>query len=409
MTSGAEKEIRRRIHAKGSITFREFMELALYWPDGAYYTSRSATADYYTAPAAHPAFGALICLQLYQMWLLLGRAHPFWVIEPGAGNGQLQRDITTCASQLPSSFSHALRYVCIEHRPWSTQRVPVEAGSSQSWLAAACLPFRNVVGVVLSNELLDAFPVHRVRMGEDGLQEVYVTVEDGQLIEKLDRPSTPALAERLRRVGVSLEEDWEAEINLGIDNWAYQVSACLKCGFVVTVDYGRSASELYSPERARGTLTTFRDHIQTDNPLSDVGYQDITTQVDFTALEKSGTAAGLDPSGLVSQRRFLLNLGIRNWLSSLGGAMNEAEANANRMGMQQLIRPGGMGDFQVMFQAKGVEPADLWCLSPSAELETLAGQLAPPRLTPSHAQLLEASYPHLGQSYQHLWPGGETV
>ena len=131
-----------------------------------------------------------------------------------------------------------------------------------AWLAAANLPFRDVVGVVLSNELLDAFPVHRVKMTETGLQEVYVSLLEGRLVEALGPLSTQALEDRLERENVALEEGWEAEINLAIDDWATLASSCLQRGFVVTVDYGRTASEIYSAERSRGTLTTFRDHIQ---------------------------------------------------------------------------------------------------------------------------------------------------
>ena len=89
--------------------------------------------------------------------------------------------------------------------------------------------------------------------------------------------------------------------------------------------------------------------------------------------------------------------------------MNEAEVNANRMGMQQIIRPGQMGDFQVMFQAKSVEPTELWGLSAMAEVDALVERVAPPRLTMQHTQLLNASYPYLGQNYGHLWPAGETT
>ena len=391
------------------MTFCEFMELALYWPHGGYYTTHSASSDYYTAPSAHPAFGALLCLQMYQMWLLLECPRPFWVIEPGAGAGQLARDVTRFAQQLSPEFSKSLRCLCLERHPWGRRAGSTELGHLPNWIAARGLPFQRVVGVVLSNELVDAFPVHRVRMEEGRLRERFVGLQDSELVERSGPLSTLALEERLRRVGVVLDEGWEAEINLAIDDWAAQVSVCLERGFVLTIDYGRDAVELYSAERRRGTLTTFRDHVQTDSPLREVGLQDMTAQVDFTALELAGRDAGLESWGRTSQRRFLLNMGLQGWLASLRSAIDEAEYNGNRMGMQQLIRPGGMGDFQVMFQAKGVEPDSLWGLSTSPEIGPLLAGVAPPRLTPEHSQLLGASYPHLAQSYEHLWPGGDTT
>ena len=410
MASGAEQEIRRRIQQSGPMTFREFMELALYWPVGGYYTTRSASSDYYTAPAAHPAFGALMCLQLYQMWHLLEEPYPFWVVEPGAGNGLLERDVTTLASQWPDGFGRALRYVCLETHPLREGYVaPATGRRHPDWLAAVGLPFQEMVGVVLSNELLDAFPVHRVKMEHGRLQEIYVTLKDERLAEKLGPLSTPALAEWLQKVGASLAEGWEAEVNLAVDDWVAQAALCLERGFVITVDYGRSADQLYSGERPRGTLTTFRDHVQTDSPLRDVGYQDITAQVDFTAMELAGIDIGLECWGRTSQRRFLLNMGMQRWLSSVSNDLNQAEANANRMGMQQLVRPSSMGDFQVMFQTKGVGRARLWGLWPSPELDALLATVTPPQLTPEHKHLLGASYPHLAQSYEYLWPGGDAT
>ena len=387
------------------------MEIALYWPDGGYYTTCLASADYYTAPAAHPAFGALICLQLYQMWSLLGEPRPFWVVEPGAGNGQLGRDITSFASQLSPIFGHAMRYICLERHPRNENELQGIRESRQEWLAALGLPFHGIAGVVLSNELLDAFPVHRVRMEQGRLHELYVALEGDHLVERVDPPSMPALEHRLQCVGVTLEEGWEAEINLAVDDWMTQASDCLERGFVLTIDYGRDAAGLYSAERKRGTLTTFRNHVQTDSPLRDVGRQDITTQVDFTAVELAGDSVGLESWGRISQRQFLLNMGLRTWLTSLSGTMGEAETNANRMGMQRLVQPGGMGDFQVMLQAKGVGPTDLWALSSTEapEMEALFNRLAPPRLTPRHTDLLGASYPHLAQTYDRLWPGVDAV
>ena len=403
MASGAEQEIRRRISQRGPITFREYMELALYWPVEGYYPSGSAGADYYTAPSAHPAFGALVCLQLYQMWQTMERPSPFWVVEPGAGNGLLGADISTFSKHLPVEFGRSLRYLCLErhHAPTLMRQQPVQTGR----LVALGLPFRGLVGVVLSNELLDAFPVHRIRMQRDRLLEVYVALEGERLIETDGPLSNPQIRERLTRVCASLENGWEAEVNLEIDSWMADVAQALERGYVLTIDYGHTAAELYSSRRPRGTLTTFRQHVQTDDPLSHIGYQDITAQVDFTALELAGTDNSLWSLGCTSQRQFLMNLGLQRWLSRLPGqGMRQAEADANRMGMQQLVRPGGMGDFQVMVQAKGVAPTSLWGLQPHGELDSLLETLPEPRLTGRHMPLLEASHPHSAQSFEHLWP-----
>ena len=113
----AEAEIRRRIVEKGPVTFAEFMKVALYWPDGGYYSQRDpvgGSGDYYTSPLAHPAFGALIAVQLFQMWRLLERPSRFHVIEPGAGTGRLCLDVLSYAAQLPDGFGDSLLYVCVD-------------------------------------------------------------------------------------------------------------------------------------------------------------------------------------------------------------------------------------------------------------------------------------------------------
>ena len=119
MIATPEAEIRRRIAERGPITFAEFMELALYHPAGGYYTSGDPVGsggDFYTSPTVHPAFGALLAVQLYQMWQLLGQPAPFTVVEPGAANGLLCRDILSAANGLPSGFADSLRYVCVDRR-----------------------------------------------------------------------------------------------------------------------------------------------------------------------------------------------------------------------------------------------------------------------------------------------------
>ena len=299
-----EAEIRRRIQAGGPITFAQFMDLALYWPSGGYYAGAAPDAavpwgpsgDYYTSPMTHPAFGALLALQLYQFWQLLGRPDPFYVVEPGAGNGLLCRDILTSAAALPAGFAPSLRYLCLDPRPVG---VALERGvPGAQRLAARGMPLRGLRGCVLSNELLDAFPVHQVRQEGGQLREVYVALDEAAgpagWVTITGEPSTPALAARLRERGITLAEGQTAEINLGLDSWAAAVAEALAAGFVLTIDYGREAGELYDPDlRPRGTLTTYYRHVQTDAPLRRVGRQDITAQVDFTSVVNAGWRAGL--------------------------------------------------------------------------------------------------------------------
>ena len=395
MATPLHEELTRRLRAKGKVTFAEFMDLALYWPNGGYYRGASptgASGDYYTAPGAHPAFGALLCLQLYQMWRLLDFPYPFWVVEAGAGTGLLSRDVTGFVPSLPNEFHSSLRYICLDSSPSLD-----EAAARVQPLVTDRLPLAGVVGCILSNELLDAFPVNIVEKHDGRLLEVYVTLRDGNIIEELDEPSTQALRQRLDSLNVELAEGQRAEINLAMTSWLCDASQVLKRGYLLTIDYGREAANLYSQERFRGTLTTFYRHTQTDNPYVHVGQQDITAQVDFTTLKCRGEECGLTNLAYLPQGQFLSNLGLRRWISRLPAlGLAQQQRDSNRMGMLQLIRPDGMGEFKVLVQGKNVPEIPLWGLDPSAKLAGLVHRLPPPLLTDSHVPLLEGRYPFYG-------------
>ncbi|MDA0734476.1 MAG: SAM-dependent methyltransferase [Chloroflexi bacterium] len=406
----AEAEIRRRIHQQGAITLAEFMDVALYWHDGGYYTTTEpfgASGDYYTSPMAHPAFGALLAVQLFQMWQLLGSPNTFTVVEMGAGNGLLCRDIIAYSSHISEEFQSSLRYVCLDRR----LAVGEERNSNRAFrVASAGIPMKGVIGCFLSNEFLDAFPVHQVRVDGGRLKEVYVALDGDNLVETLGELSTPRLLDRLKGLNIDLAEGQTAEINLGLDGWAEAVSTALDAGFVLSIDYGHPASELYAAKvRPRGTLTTYYRHIQMDAPFRRIGQQDISAQVDFTAVAKAGEDLGLDTLGSTTQGHFLNNLGLgrfRSGLASLG--LPPAALQANRAGLVDLVRPAGLGDFKVLVQGKNVGRPSLWGFEPAEGLLELIERLDLPLLTPQHISQLEGRYPPVEYELAlgDLWPWG---
>ena len=404
--AGAEAEIHRRIRERGRITFAEFMEVSLLWLDGGYYsepTKSPAHDDFYTAPGAHPAFGALVCVQLYQAWLLLGSPEVFWAVEMGAGNGLLCHDLVSFSRHMPGPFHDSLRYVCLDVRsgPGLEGRLSNEDLHSVSRLKSRGVPLQGITGCFISNELLDSFPVHRVTVTGGELLEVYVTLDGGRLAESLGSPSTPLLEARLASDRVRLADGQAAEISLEVDTWSEAVSSALDTGFVLTVDYGDSASELYA--RPRGTLTTFHNHVQTDDPLQRVGRQDITAHVDFTTVIQAGVNTGLEPLGLTTQREFLNNLGLGDMMAKLRPmSLPQREADANRMGMLDIARRGGMGDFRVLAQGKGVGSPGLWGFTPSEAVRSVLEGLPVPLKSPQHMPLMEGRYPHLGMDWEGL-------
>ncbi|MCY4530280.1 MAG: SAM-dependent methyltransferase [Chloroflexi bacterium] len=369
-----EAEIRRRISSNGPITFAEFMEVALYHPNGGYYTKDrqdSTHRDYYTSPSAHPAFSALIAVHLETLWKALDEPTPFHVVEMGAGSGLMARDITEYARQHLPAFSLAMRYVTVDK----------ESGDEA----------RGVVGCVLSNELIDAFPVHRFEIKDDDLVELFVDVDaDGRFHSVAGEPSTPLLVERLDRLGLKLPDGTRGEVNLRIGEWAGRVAEIIERGFVVTIDYGHESEELYSPERSRGTLQTYYKHTSGSSPYQWIGRQDITAHVDFTTVIEEGRGAGLKPLCLMTQAEYLDRLGLKVWTGRLRNReLSPHDIRANAMAMRGLVDPDGLGGFKVLIHEVGMQREDIDGLFPSQER---VEQLPMPLLRSDHVPLFEGGY-----------------
>jgi len=231
-------------------------------------------------------------------------------------------------------------------------------------------------------------------------------MDGGELIEQTGELSDPGLDGRLNRLKITLAEGQTAEINLTLDRRFQDISAALERGFVLTIDYGRTAHDLYDPERRfRGTLVTYQQHVQTDSPLTRIGSQDITAQVDFTSAVRAGEKAGLDTLGLVTQRNFLSNLNLDHFQRQLiDRNLTPRQMQANRAGMLDLVRPGGLGDFKVLTQGKNVGNPALWGLEPSRETQVLIGSLPVPVLTDRHLSLPDGRDLGGAAEFRALWP-----
>ncbi len=411
--TAAERAIRERIRRQGRISFAEFMELALYHPADGYYTSEKpfgAAGDYYTSPAVHPAFGALLAVQLFRMWQLMEEPSDFAVIEMGAGNGLLADDILEYAAGLSDGFARSMKYVCVDrYRPSVVDRGHRVKVPKFERILADGLPFAGVTGCLLSNEFFDAFPVYRFKVVQGELLEVFVTLnESGEFDEMLDSPSTPLLEERTSRVAFALEDGQGGEVSQGVESWMSDAAKALDRGFVVTIDYGHLATELYSPLRRFGTLQTYYRHTDGGSPYQRIGRQDITAHVDFSLLQAGGQAAGLNAIAYATQADFLDSLGIREMMRQMRSTtISQYERNANMMGLRELVKPDGLGDFKVLVQEKGIGIAGPQELrSPDALLE----RLGLPLLSSRHMPLMEGRYPHASWETPALWGmEGQTI
>ena len=367
--TGAEREIRRLIAERGRIPFRDFMRLALYHPDGYYPRRRriGADGDYFTSPTLHPAFGALIAVQIQAMWRALGRPSPFWIIEPGAGGGALARDVADFCRTRPPDFARAVRYVALDRSPPPSERV---RSSGVSWIKSDLLPLRGAVGCVLSNELLDAFPVHRFAIRNGGPLEIHVGISpDGGFSETLRAPSSDAIRERLSRLPFALPDGFRGEVNPEIGAWAASAAAALERGFVITIDYGGEADKIYAPRRSRGTFQTHYRHVAGSSPYQRIGRQDMTAHVDFTELIERGASAGLRPVFLTTQAEFLTSLGVREMERSLRESRaDRADTRASVRALRQLTQPDGLGGFRVLVQDKDSGITSSADIAPSVDI-----------------------------------------
>src|SRR6266487_2121570 len=346
------------------MTVAAYMELALYHPELGYY-SRAArrsgrTGDFFTSVDVGPLFGELLATQLAEMAEILrsecGIQNSFDLVEAGAGNGRLSADILGAARARASGFYDSIRLHLTEVSPRARAAHASTLGDHAGRLvwSDAALP-GSFEGVLIANELLDALPVHQVVMREGGLREVYVSgrpaigTEDLALTE--GPVSTRALHEYLERLGVELQPGWRVEINLRAAQWVREAARRLRRGFIIVIDYGHEARELYSPTHAAGTLTTFSRH-QSIGPesagvpawLQSPGNQDITAHVDFTSVRAAAEAEGLLTLGFMDQTYFLLGL--------LPPEFGERQSIRN---LKTLILLGGLGStHKVMIFGKGV-------------------------------------------------------
>jgi SAM-dependent MidA family methyltransferase len=314
------------------------------------------SGDFYTSSDVHPILARALAAQVRQIDEVMGHPDPFTVVEIGPGKGFLARDfLADCASNDGGLWSR-LRYILIERSPAmraAQERSLAPYRDRVEWISTLRdIPSGSLTGTILSNELVDAFPVHRLRMERGLPREIVVDVENEGFVECLQELTSPELArylERLAAVGVTLAEGSTAEINLLALEWMTDVAYALTRGVVITIDYGHTAQDLYAPERSGGTLLCYKDQLVSEDPYQQVGLQDMTAHVDFTSLAAAGEEAGLHVTGFTNQMSFLIGLGVESLIETLEPGSEEFQS------IIHLLRPEGMGrTFKVLVQHKGM-------------------------------------------------------
>jgi SAM-dependent MidA family methyltransferase len=314
----------------GRITFERYMDLALYHPRSGYYRQRppiGRNGDFFTSVSVGDLFGRILARQILRYRDMLGNPPGFRVVEFGGHRGQLREDVLKEAPGLDYTI--------------------IEAGGEPPDLFTGC---------VLSNELLDAFPVHRVRVVNGKWQELYVIEGDGNEHAFQEIPgelSTPHLAARLEGLPVHLMEGYTTEVNLRATDWIREIARRLERGFVITVDYGYERDGYFAPHRHDGTLLCHYQHTANREPFVRIGQQDITAHIEFTSIMEAGRQAGLETVMFCDQSQFLLECG-QDLLEEIA-SRDAGRWSPDRNRLHQLIHPTLMGrTFKVLVQRKGL-------------------------------------------------------
>lgn len=355
-----------RIHnaPQQCITFAEYMDTVLYHPQVGYYASHAELigedGDFLTSPHLAIDFGEMLAIQLHQTWEILGRSQLFNIVEMGAGRGLLASHILTFIRHKYPAFFKSIDYIIVETsaamiaaQQIKLQDLPVR------WCRWDELPTESIVGCFLSNELIDAFPIHQVTVVDGKLQEIYVTRDaDGNLKEKIGELSTDRLHDywQLNRIDLlKYQDSYRTEVNLAALDWLATVFQKLQRGYIISIDYGYTADRYYNPMRSQGTLQCYFQHAYHNDPYINISKQDITAHVDFTALQNHGELLGVQTIGFTQQGMFLMALGLGDRIAGISTSNSALQSLlSRRQNLHQLIDPMGFGKFGVLIQSKGL-------------------------------------------------------
>ncbi len=351
------------VQTGGRITFDRFMELALYEPGLGYYVAGSRKfgeqGDYVTAPEVSPLFARCLARQAREV---LGNLDDGSILEFGAGSGVLAADMLLELERLDAlPASYLIMEVSPELRERQLETLARQAPGllpRVAWLERLPAKF---MGLVLANELLDAMPVSRFRIGPQGVEEGFVTQDLRGLRESFDVPVSPGLTDAVQEIDTTvgaLAQGYVSEINLRQTPWLKMLAEVMQRGAMLLLDYGYPQREYFHPQRTTGTLMCHYRHRAHPDPFRWVGLQDITSHVNFSALAKAGCNLGLSLAGYTTQAHFLM----ANGLDELMAASDPTDLIRHMQlvqGVKRLTLPSEMGErFKVLGFVKGI-PQDL--------------------------------------------------
>lgn len=359
------------------ITFAEYMDLALYHPQHGYYNSDRPSigkeGDFITSSDWGADFAEVLAQQFVEMWEILDRPHNFAIVEMGAGLGTFAENLLQYLQRQHPDLFKTLTYIIVEISPilQAEQRQILGNFDRVKWCHWDEIVDDSIVGCFFSNELVDAFPVHQFILEQGQIREIYLSTKTPKneqkyinFVEVFGEVSTPRIAEYFELLGVDLSasvygDGYRSEVNLAALDWMSTVARKLQRGYLLTIDYGHPAHRYYNPRRREGTLQCYYRHRYHSNPYINVGRQDLTAHVNFTALEKQGELCGFDVVGFTQQALFLMALGLGDRIAALSTSVSDvATLLRRREALHRAIDPMGLGGFGVLVQSKGLREGE---------------------------------------------------
>jgi len=373
-----ERNIQDIINKNGPISFKEFMQIALYAPEMGYYNRHITTigkkGDFYTSSSLHKSFSAIFALQAQEIWEILDFPERFVFLEYGAGMGYFAKDFLDYLQG--TCLFEALQYFIIEINPYmkkNQQEVLKEYAHKVRWVKDIS-EMESFKGLVFSNEVLDAFAVNLIEIKEGIICEVWIDCHDG-IFQEILKPCGEEIISYIRVFCPNLLspdliiQSYRTEINLKIKDWLTAISSKITEGFIITVDYGYSAQDYYDTERNKGTLLCYYQHQVDDNPYENIGEKDITAHINFSSLVRWGNQLGIKSCGFTTQGSYIIAMGIDKVIVDLYGNNPDAFELTKIKG---LFLPEGFGNtHKVLVQYKGMRNFSLKGFSLNNSLKRL--------------------------------------
>ena len=355
--------IREEIQRFGAISFARFMELALYCPETGYYESQKdnigRAGDFITSVSVGSLFGELLACQ-FADWLetLKSNGAELAIIEAGAHDGTLAGDILAWLQRHRPELLDQIHYGILEPSPrrqaWQMEKLKA-FGPRVRWFTdfedlKAQRP--RLTGIIFSNELLDAFPVHRLgwNAAEKKWFEWAVTLDGDKFVWTRLPPDTSGFTFDLPPALLAvLPENYTIETCPAASDWWRAATGRLARGKLLAIDYGFTDAEMFSPARTRGTLRAYHHHHVSDDLLAHPGEQDLTAHVNFSAIQRAGEGVGLKTENFCTQPQFLTRILERSLKQNRFGGWSGKQTRQ----FQTLTHPEHLGRaFSVLVQAR---------------------------------------------------------